>query len=441
MTELFLFIAYLLGMIIVISKSSFFRLIDLSRLNLIILFLLKVGVAFLILMFYQSYENHKLTSDFQVFYFQAEKLFIQFHNQPKELIHLILTSKSNAEEINHQLNQLNYWNRDFDYGLFNDNQTMIRINLFFLFISNKSYAIHLLLFTFIGFIGLTSLIKTVSLYDKRIHKFYANGLFLFPTSIIWTSGILKETLLIGILGILIYLTAKQLKIPKNQYKYSLLILISIYFSVHIKPLFVLLSIPSFLFLVINNYIKKYSSLRLFFTTHTIFILLFFIIAAITKTEYSSIKKDTIKYGNKFDLLRSLSYKQDDFFYEAKMKNAESITELNKLDGTAISLIKTIPDAMQNVFLKPSILDVQNKKFWPFIVENCSLIILLIYLFSIRKNIEWTSPLFLFFIGLALTSGIFIGILNPIIGTLVRFKTISYLFLYAGIISIIPKKTL
>ena len=164
MTELFLFIAYLLGMILVIFKSSFFRLIDLSRLNLIILFLLKVGVAFLILRFYQSYENHKLTSDFQVFYFQAEKLFIQFYNQPKELIHLILTSKSNAEEINHQLNQLNYWNRDFDYGLFNDNQTMIRINLFFLFISNKSYAIHLLLFTFIGFIGLTSLIKTVSLY-------------------------------------------------------------------------------------------------------------------------------------------------------------------------------------------------------------------------------------------------------------------------------------
>ena len=252
---------------------------------------------------------------------------------------------------------------------------------------------------------------------------------------------LKETLLIGILGILIYLTAKQLKTPKNQYKYLVLILISIYFSVHIKPLFVLLSIPSFLFLVINNYTKKHSSLTLFVITHSIFILIFFLIAFITKTDNSSINKDTIKYGYKFDLLRSIYYKQDDFFYEAKMKNAESTTELNKLDGTTISLIKTIPDAMQNVFLKPSILDLQNKKFWPFIIENCSLIILLIYLFSIRKNIEWTTPLFLFFIGLALTSGIFIGILNPIIGTLVRFKAISYLFLYAGIISIIPKKTL
>jgi hypothetical protein len=441
MTELFLFIAFLLGMIIVIFKSSFFSLKDLSRINLIILFLLKVGIAFLTLKYYQSYENHKLTSDFQVFYFQAEKLFIQFYNQPKELINLILTSKSDAEEINLQLNKLNYWNRDFDYGLFNDNQTMIRINLFFLFISNKSYTIHLLLFTFIGFIGLTSLIKTLSLYNNRINKFYANILYLFPTSIIWTSGMLKETLLIGILGTLIYLIAKRLKTPKNKYTISFLILLSLYFAMHIKPLFVLLSIPSILFMAINNYIKKHTSLTIFITTHSIFILFFFLITFISKTENSSINKDTIKYGYKFDMLRSLTYKQDDFFYEAKMKKAESTTELNKLDGTTISLIKTIPDAIQNVFLKPSILDIQNKKLWPFIIENCLLIILLIYLFNVRKNIEWTSPLFLFFIGLALTSGIFIGILNPIIGTLVRFKTISYLFLYTGIISIIPKKTL
>ena len=437
MTELFLFIASFIGMIIIILRSYFFKIINVSRINLIMLFALKIVVAFLTLYYYQNHENHQFTSDFQVFYFQAEKLFIQFANYPKELIKIILTSKTETPEINEQLNRLNYWNREFDYGLFNDNQTMIRINLLLLFISKKCYAIHLLCFCFIGFIGLTSLIKTLILYKKRINNFLINGLFLFPTSLIWTSGVLKETLLIGVLGTLIYLIVKLLNTPKP--KYAISILIFLFLAIQIKPIFFLLSLPSLIFLIINTYVNTYSSLKLFITVYSICILLFFFTAFITKTAYSKVEKDTIKYGHRFDLLRTLSYKQDDFFYEAKIKNAISTTELNKLNGGIGNLIKTIPDALQNVFLKPSILDIRNIKYWPFILENCLLIFSILYLVKLRIKINWNSPMFLFFIGLSLTIGIFVGLLNPIIGTLVRFKSISYLFLYCGIISIIPYK--
>ena len=440
MFEKILFAIYLLGMITIIFKASFFNLKDISRFNLSLIFITKIIVGFILLYYYQTFENHKLTSDFQVFYFQAEKLFNQFNNSPSELIKIIINAKSDSILINKQLSNLHYWNRDFDYGIINDNQTMIRINLLFLFISNNYYPIHLLFFSFIGFIGITCLIKTLLLYRQRINRLFINIIYLTPTSLIWTSGMLKETILIGILGIIIYLSNSILLAnSKRKWLIYLLLIISCYLSIYIKPIFILLTIPSFIFLLISTYQTKITPVKLSVVVNISLASLLILVIGFTHTNDKTIEKDNVKYGNNFDLMRIIAYKQDDFFYEAKHKKATSITELNKLDGSIKSLIFTLPDAFQNTFLKPSIFDMQNKKYWPFIIENSFLLVFIISLIKKRDELQWNNPITLFFISLTFTIGLFLGLLNPILGTLLRFKSIVYLFLFSGLISTLPNK--
>ena len=99
---------------------------------------------------------------------------------------------------------MNFWSRSYNFGLINDNQTIIRFNALIQFFSFGNYQIHNILFNLLSFTGLLAIWKFFKTKFEVKKWMLLLSLFLFPTVLLWTSGVLKESILIFALGFFLY---------------------------------------------------------------------------------------------------------------------------------------------------------------------------------------------------------------------------------------------
>jgi hypothetical protein len=135
-------------------------------------------------------------------------------------------------------------------------------------------------------------------------------------------------------------------------------------------------------------------------------------------------------GNDYNILEMLRFKQADYYYEAKEANAKSLIELNKLDGTLENLFLNLPISLVNSLFRPYPTDLSSTLSIPFFLENCGLLLLMIVMFlgfkKINKSFENDYYLIFYFVMITL---IFIGLLVPLIGNIVRYRSPLMPFVY------------
>jgi hypothetical protein len=248
------------------------------------------------------------------------------------------------------------------------------------------------------------------------------AVYFIPSILLWTSGVLKESIMMFGLGML---CLSFIKISdKFSYKYFLLLLFSIV-VLFISKMYILIAI-------IPGITSMYFLQKFGFKWALIKILLIhfvFLIIAFNLTVFQ------------YDFLHILSYKQQDFAVLInKVGNVGSLIQIPELEPTWISFVKNSPVALVNSFFRPHVFEAYSPFVLLSALENVMLVffVMITLIFFKRKNISNTGLIALCF-SFVIILFILSGLTTPVLGALVRYRAPALPFLLIGLLFLFDKE--
>jgi hypothetical protein len=317
------------------------------------------------------------------------------------------------------------WNRNFDEAPFNENHTIIKLNALLLFVSFKTYSVHILFFCFISLMGWILLTNSIlSFADERNAILTLPVLFL-PSILFWTSGVMKEPLLVLGLGLLIAAILNLglgIRNLKTLVAFALGVIVVLFTK----------------FFVLACLAPALIAYLLFKKTGSLVLVLLKYIATTTALLFIALN---IHYlVPQINLQQMLVNKQTHSVKEAEYFKAGSRIEIPELKPDALSILKNIPVGIWNTLFRPYLSDAKNVMMLASAIEN---FIVISFLVMFLAGINWQNPrnlnLFLFLLTFSLAYFALVGMCTPVLGNLVRYKTpLLPLFMFAFVVKISPK---
>ena len=281
-------------------------------------------------------------------------------------------------------------------------------------LSGKNYYIDVLLFDLLTLPGPLLLFKLLS--EKFPLRTGMNFLLIFfiPSVIFWCSGIRAEALLLFCIVLAIYngnayaLRRKWSSIPGILIGFCGLLLF--------RYQYMLVFLPAFAAYLFSS-VKKTGS-AVFFNRIYLWVAILFVASLFLPP--------------RFQLSQPLIKAQGGFF----QLHGNTRYALDSLEPGPLSFFKILPEAAVNSLLRPSPWEGKNLLQSVSSIESLALIAGLLFYFSnSRPRGQVTHPLYWLFLYYGLSQFILIGYVVPFPGAIVRYRTISLLFLilffYAG----------
>ncbi len=316
----------------------------------------------------------------------------------------MLFISDDSEELMPFLRDMNNWFPAQRTTLYNDNRTVIRLNAVMRLVSFGNYFTHLLFFSMMAFYGLTFIYKAFHKYFAGKKQILFSILFLTPSVLFWSSGILKEAPLLLIFGITLNILNKIFN-KKVYWLHYFILLICALLLFHLKLYVGLLLIPA-----ITGY---YWVLHQKGPHPVMKIILNYVIYFAAAVIWH------LQNWN-WSLFTVLKWKRQDFLGLAKIENAKSLINTGNLEDTPLSFLINAPLGLWNSITRPYLWEVYSIAVLPNAIENVCIFafILICLMFGEKSNFKKIGYFFLMYaIGLMTI----IGMVTPILGSLVRYK--------------------
>lgn len=406
MVQVVLYIAFLFFIFWIIKKWKFFQHTSLSYQWLIFLFVMKVAVSFgLFFIYTYYYPNNRLENDIFKYYDDSQIMFQAIHHSPLNYIRMVTGIGDNKVEIYEKYyKKMNFWIKPYDYEIVNENKTIIRLNAFISLFSLQNYFIHTLIFVFLSFIGLFAIFRVLSEYFSQSKLILALLIFLMPSTIFWSSAILKESMVLFSLGMLIYYFNKLLK-TFTLTSFFFFLLFSALLSVSKMYIFILI-IPAIISLILIKFLSKIKPWIIVVGIHFLIFILYFNSEYFLPYNFSEIT--VAKQHDFINFLNSLNVK------------AGSKIEIPLLSDSYISFITNTPNALINSLFRPHLFEAHNLTSLLAALENLFLVILIIIMLLFFKKEKFNIWMW-FSISFSLMLLTLIGLTTPVLGALVRYK--------------------
>ena len=413
-------ILYVALILIFIKKSRFFNFDNIKKLEIYLALLIQFSTGIILYIIYTKFYPVRYTSDIFKFYDDSLVLYNLFFENSADFFKILIGFNKDKDPIlSNLLLEMNHWDSSYNNSFMNETRLLIKTNAILNIIGLKSYVFNMISFILIGFIGKLLIIKSVlKEFNLKNSKILFWSIFLLPSLLIWTSGILKEPLIIFSIGLITYFLSHKIKYGSlNLFLLILgsLIIFKVKFYVFICFLPALIS-----FLISKKFIIK--------PYYTVFSFIAVIIISIGVLS---------KFDSDINPIRVLSKKQHDFIRLADVFEAGSSFNLTPLEPNFYSFLKILPEGILNGFLRPYPNNINKPlQFYP-LLENLILYSCLFYflykLFKLKikikfgfKNALWNC---LFFVTMLFVIS---GIGTPVLGALVRYKVPGLLFLIISI---------
>jgi len=385
------------------------------------------GVVFILISVYY-YKKGDTFLYFQI----AEELRVHLFSNFSETLNLIITPYHDLKLLNyHPLQQYNYYYERTTTWSFS------KIVFFFNFISFGSYLVTSLLFSVISFLGLWMGYSTIcKIYTKSL-RLMVIPFFLIPTTLIWSSGILKDTILIGAIGVLIFSSTHLLIYEKQFVKNSILLIGCLLLFLLLKPILLFVFTP-FLIIWITSYLIKKMA-----TFHKRVILLTTVMIITLGLGYiidNSLSKNRPKYqiGHLMHTLKVFHTQHPDYPIP---KSKYALGEFNySVSGVAIK----IPEAINVAFFRPYLWEVYNIPSLLAAIESLLLFLFLIVvsIFSFKKNpfqILLNNKVIILMLLFSISYGGIVGLSTTNFGALTRHKIPAVFFFLLALIILFQNK--
>ena len=391
-----------------LTKFGLITSLGFSKIQISALFSLKVLVGIGFLLFYELYYGDKSSTDALRFYNDGNTLFQVFKSDPITYFKIILGIDMQSESVVTATNELNNWYKEHLRGVFNDNMTIIRFNALVRLISFDVYHVHTLIVNFVGFLGLAALVKNFKQYGLN-QKLTFLSLLLFPGILFWTSGVLKESLLLFTIGFLVHYLFKTL----HQFKLKNVgfLIVFLLLSLLIKSYVAFCVLIGFVLLLVYRIIKDTS-------VATVLYLFLIPILGIVADKILSLK-----------IPERIYQKQHDFLNELAISQPGSAFEIFVLEPSWWSLIKNAPYAIGNTLFRPFIWEAHSSISLLASFEVILLFSIALITFRLKQKVtneKLKITLFLFISAMLIS--LIVGWVTPVFGALVRYKIPALIFI-------------
>jgi hypothetical protein len=296
---------------------------------------------------------------------------------------------------------------------------VVRLAFLFDLFTFSTYSATAILFALFGFVGMWMFFLTFYQQYPHLHRGIAIAAFFVPSVFFWGSGLLKDTITLGCVGISVFSTYRIFIERKLSVIKVLLLLASLYVLFKVKIYILLVFLPAAIIWIFLSNLSRFRSLLLK-------LLLYPAVAALALAlGYFSIVKasqDNEKYS-----LDKLAKTAQITAYDIRYwtgRDAGSGYTIGVLDGTMSSMVRMAPQAVNVSLFRPYLWEIKNPLMLLSALESFIFLISVVFVIF-RTNIfafrAFNQPnvifLFIFSIGFAFA----VGVSTFNFGTLVRYK--------------------
>lgn len=285
-------------------------------------------------------------------------------------------------------------------------------------LSGGNYYITAVLFSFFSFWGLYQ-IFAVAARNFPVHiSFVFFLLFFAPSNLFWNSGLHKDGLIVFFTGLAIWVTYKFIQ-HRKAWNIAILV-VSLFFLFLFRIVNAMLMIPAIMAWMLACRRPARTGI-IYMSIYVISIAGFFL---------------TAYFPDAYNLPLKLAEKQHDF----SRIEANSGLDLTPLEPDFTGYLKVVPEALNNVFLRPYISEITGPlQLLSFIETILTLALFIMLLIRTRFKYLFSSPLLLFFLTLSLTHLLVIGLTISFTGSIVRYKALYIILLLLPFIFSLKKE--
>lgn len=299
--------------------------------------------------------------------------------------------------------QDSYWND------LRDNLIIKLVSVFHIF-SGGNYYTNVLLYNFtifFGCIGLYRVFKTVYNSNRFLTVMVV---FLLPSVVFYGSAIHKDGLIMALIGIVVYNIWRSLQ-TAFTFKRIVYVILSLAFIFFFRNFVVMALLPALLAWIIAEG-KGFSPVKPFAFVYIAALVLFFTIQYLLPS---------------INLQEYVVQKQANFF---ALEKGNTTIQTDTLSATPASFLSSAPQAVQHGLLRPFITDVKlSKMLLPLSIELTFYEILILLFFLYRSpRFSFNRPFVLFSLVLGFSLCLIIGYTVPVIGAIVRYRSIYLPFI-------------
>ncbi len=290
-----------------------------------------------------------------------------------------------------------YWGNTASY-------TVVRFNALIRPFTFGYYAVHSLFMAFFSFLALLCLFRYLSsIYPER-KKLFILILFLVPSIVFYGSGVHKEAIALIALSLLVPSFGHFLD---GQKRALFLFLPALFLLYLVKEFYFASLLPALLAWGLSRHSKLHPGL-LFPLTVLLFWVAVFLLSNVLPVS---------------DLARQMAEKQELF----RATKGESHILIPLLDGSPGSVLKALPQALFNVFVRPLNGGIHSPFLFLYALENIAILLLTLWTIVSAHKMNFRHPLFWFFLLFSLAALLIIGLIVPNIGAISRYRVPGLLF--------------
>jgi hypothetical protein len=441
-------------------RLAVFRENPLHPLILFAIFLLKITVGGMLVWIYTFYYTDPNSADIYKYLNDAKYIHKGLSQNTIGYLKVLSGTYGSDFELCMLLRKTEYWYLYGSSNLINDGRLMIRYHLLLLPLTGGKIFTHLLLLNFWAFAGQTALCN-LFVKIRPNHRIEAViAAYLIPSVLFWTSGMLKEGMLIGFFGFLLY----SLHAAFTRFRIASLFGIAVFgtglfFSKFYVLILLVASLPVLFFLkLFQNRNLAYLLMLLFYAGAYFLTQPRWIGTIIHKQhEFNNatmgnlfVKSETDTFRADIDLARPLmrTFAGDTVTFSSPVL-VKRFVNLADADTTHLlsekkyvllmitekagswilipacnahpgSFLGHAPEYLFNALLRPNLREVKNTMQWMPAMENILMTLLFAFVVLFHKKIplpDMEVYFWFFAIFLLLTA----GSVTPVLGALVRYK--------------------
>lgn len=482
---MFIVLVVLLIAVFSLRYASFFRIKELGKWVLPIAFLVKilVGILFNVMHEY-TYGFGDLSHDGGTFIAEAAHLNAIFFQSPLDYFKLLTGIGETPELVHHFMPKTVYWSAG-DLTLINDSKNVIRIHSLIYFLSNGEMYVHVALMCFISLLAVKNLFLSFKPYIALSSPQFFWLFLLVPSTIFWTSSVLKEPMLF--FGISLYvrgmLYETSLKKRVISSFFGLILMIAF------KPYVLVFVLLATLFYLFYRFVFRHKLVYTILFCAGLFTLFTYLYAKQRQTVVNYLTRKQFDFvnvgkGGLHVIAKDYFYYFQPYQYENLRIEDDSVTliqpsaayimrfgstkrpikvllkpkgekwkihyyaqgclsfiETTPIHNSTWQLLKNIPEAMVNSTLRPFYSDAGSNLKWFSIVEIWGIALFLLLALLYRRTLANNEKAIVYALVLfAVLLLLLIGWTTPVLGAIARYRFPAQLALIlAGFILIDIKK--
>lgn len=405
-----LFILWLAFFCWVTTRVSFFKKSGLSARLILILFLIKifagVAVGWLTLHYYGT------DIDYWDMNKQGWKEYKLLFSQPGSYFSNMFKSA-----------YPNGYDGLFDtvHSFWNDfrNAIVVKVVTIFDIFSRGDYYINSIFFNFLCFFSHVALYMIfIQLFTNR-KKFVIIGVFLLPSTLIFSSGLHKDCAIFFLQGMFCYYCFQAIRENKLTWKKLLVLVILFSLLFFIRNFIALLIIPALIAWLISSW-RNWSPVRTFIIMYAATALIFF---------------NTNGVVPQINFPQVIVDKQNGFL---QLPPGNTDIYIHPLYPHFRSFLNNTPQAVNHILVRPYLTESSSRFLFLFAIEIFfyELIFFLFILFPVKDKGENPAPFILFAVFFTLSIFLNIGYTIPNLGALIRYRSLYLPFLITPMLCLI-----